>query len=322
MIDAHYDLLSICYVCYKKNDYSKIEKYAEEIKTSGVKCIFANLYFESIDEMNEEFGCEYYNPNVSILDMFKISKMVLENYLPDMQFIYSIEGCDYLEINDLEPLYNEGLRSILLVWNNKNKYGSGNRSENGLTDEGRAFLNKAIDLGMGIDVSHANINTFFGIIDVVKEAINNGKNVVCYASHSNSRTLHEKARNLNDEQLYALKEINGLVGVLSNSHFISSGVNSPYEVQSKDYLEHIKYISNIVGRENVMLSTDNMMFLADYDSEYGICGIYDYSNLKYQVERELLTYFNREDTDNILFNNAYNKIVKKLNIEKQNRIKL
>lgn len=322
MIDAHYDLLSICYVCYKKNDYSKIEKYAEEIKTSGVKCIFANLYFESIDEMNEEFGCEYYNPNVSILDMFKISKMVLENYLPDMQFIYSIEGCDYLEINDLEPLYNEGLRSILLVWNNKNKYGSGNRSENGLTDEGRAFLNKAIDLGMGIDVSHANINTFFGIIDVVKEAINNGKNVVCYASHSNSRTLHEKARNLNDEQLYALKEINGLVGVLSNSHFISSGVNSPYEVQSKDYLEHIKYISNIVGRENVMLSTDNMMFLADYDSEYGICGIYDYSNLKYQVERELLTYFNREDTDNILFNNAYNKIVNKLNIEKQNRIKL
>lgn len=175
---------------------------------------------------------------------------------------------------------------------------------------------------MGIDVSHANINTFFGIIDVVKEAINNGKNVVCYASHSNSRTLHEKARNLNDEQLYALKEINGLVGVLSNSHFISSGVNSPYEVQSKDYLEHIKYISNIVGRENVMLSTDNMMFLADYDSEYGICGIYDYSNLKYQVERELLTYFNREDTDNILFNNAYNKIVNKLNIEKQNRIKL
>ena len=312
MIDTHYDLISICYVCYLKNDYTKIEKFAREINNSGVKWIFANLYFESIDEMNEEFGCEYYNPNVPII----------EKYLPNINFIYSLEGCDYLEIDDLEPLYNEGLRSILLVWNNKNKYGSGNRSDDGLTEEGIKFLNKAIDLGMGIDVSHANINTFFGIIDVVKEAINNGKNVVCYASHSNSRTLHEKARNLNDEQLYALKEVNGLVGVLSNSHFISSGVNSSFEVQSKDYLEHIKYISDIVGRENVMLSTDNMMFLADYDSDYGICGIYDYSNLKNQVERDLLTYFNREDTDNILYNNAYNKIVSNLINEKENRIKL
>ena len=325
MIDTHYDLLSICYVCYLKNDYTKIEKFAKEINSSGVRCIFTNLYFESIDEMNEEFGCEYYNPNVPVIDMFRIGKTILERYLPNISFIYSIEGCDFLEIDDLEPLYNEGLRSILLVWNNKNKYGSGNRSEDGLTEEGVKFLNKAIDLGIGIDVSHANIKTFFGIIDVVKDAINNGKNVLCYASHSNSRTLHEKARNLNDEQLYALKEVNGLVGVLSNSHFISCGTNSTFEEQSKEYLEHIKYIANIVGKENVMLSTDNMMFLADYDSEYGICGIYDYSNLKNQVERELLTYYSREDTDNILYNNAYNKIVSKLLNEKENkksRIKL
>ena len=322
MIDTHYDLLSICYTCYLKNDYTKIEKFAEEIRSSGVKCIFANLYFESIDEMNEEFGCEYYNPNIPVIDMFKIGKNILNSYLPDIEFVYSIEGCDFLEIGDLEPLYNEGLRSILLVWNNKNKYGSGNRSEDGITKEGIDFINKAIDLGMGIDVSHANIPTFFGIIDVVKNALKEGKEVLCYASHSNSRTLHDKARNLNDEQLYALKEVNGLVGLLSNSHFISCGPEGTKEEQSKQYLEHIKYVANIVGKDNVMLSTDNMMFLADYDSDYGICGIYDYSNLKNQIEKELLTYYNEEENNNILYNNAYNRIVSKLNIEKQNRINL
>ena len=40
MVDTHYDLLTICYNCYLKKDYSKIESIANEIKSSGVKCIF------------------------------------------------------------------------------------------------------------------------------------------------------------------------------------------------------------------------------------------------------------------------------------------
>ena len=29
MVDAHYDLLSICYTCYLKNDYTKIQEIAK-----------------------------------------------------------------------------------------------------------------------------------------------------------------------------------------------------------------------------------------------------------------------------------------------------
>ena len=322
MIDTHYDLLSICYVCYLKNDYTKIEKFAEEIRKSGVKCIFANLYFESIDEMKEELHPNYYNENVPIIEMFKIGKMILESYLPEIEFVYSIEGCDYLEIDDLEPLYAEGLRSILLVWNNKNKYGSGNRSDIGLTELGKQFINKAIELGIGIDVSHANIPTFFDIISLVKENVNQGKNVLCYASHSNARTLHEKQRNLNDEQLLALKSVGGLVGVLSNVHFISKEVDSPFEEKSHEYLEHIKYIASIIGEDKVMLSTDDMRFAGDFDSEYFVAPIYNYATIKDDIERELLTYFSREDTDNILYNNAYDNIVKNLLPETKRRINL
>lgn len=307
MVDTHYDLLSICYKCYLENDYSKIERFSKEINNSGVKCIFANLYFMSRKEMIDELGPNYYRDDVSILEMFKISKTILEKYLPNIEFVYSIEGCDYLKLDDLEPLYNEGLRSILLVWNNESIYGSGINGNLGLTNEGRNFLNKAIDLGIGIDLSHANEPTFFGMIDVIKENQKLGKEVLCYASHSNSRRLHQsKVRNLTDEELIALKEVGGYVGVLSNSHFVECGHTASKEIQRKEYMEHIIYIGNIIGKDKVMLSTDYMMFMAEYDPEYGLVSIYDYSTIKQNIERDLLSCLSREDTDNILYNNAYN----------------
>ena len=320
MVDTHYDLLSICYKCYIDNDYSKIEKFSKEIISSGVKCIFANLYFMSKKEMIDELGINYYREDVSILDMFKISKSILNKYLPNIEFVYSIEGCDYLNIEDLEPLYNEGLRSILLVWNEENKYGSGNRSDKGLTLEGKEFIEKAIELGIGIDVSHANEPTFYGIIEVVKDNINKGKDVLCYASHSNSRKLHDRPRNLTDDELYALKSVNGYVGLLSNSHFISCGHTGLSSIQKDEYMKHIAYVGNIIGYDKVMLSTDNMMFMADYDPEYGLVGIFNYPNIKDEIEVELLKYFDSNTKDNILFNNAYS-IVEKLNTnQKQKKI--
>lgn len=309
MVDTHYDLLSIAYVCYLKNDFTKIEKFASEIKNSGVKSIFANLYFESIDEMKEELHPNYYNENVSVLEMFKIGKLIIERYLPDIDFVYSIEGCDYIKTSELKSFYDEGLRSIILVWNTENIYGSGNRTNKGLTKEGIEFLNEAINLGIGIDLSHANEPTFYGMIDVIKDNINNGKKVLCYASHSNSRRLTDKKRNLTDEQLYAIKEVNGYVGVLSNAYFVSCGTTGTKKQQSREYLEHIIHISNIIGKDKVMLSTDDMRFVSDVDPDYGLAPIYNYLTIKEDIEKELLTYFNEEDTNNILFNNAYDNIV-------------
>ena len=318
MVDTHYDLLSICYVCYLKNDYTEIEKIVKKIKTDGnIKSIFANLYFMSEEEMKEELHPFYYNKNISILEMFKISKNILENYLPDIDFIYSIEGCDYLNIEDLEYLYNEGLKTIILVWNNENKYESGNRTDKGLTLDGINFINKAIELGIGIDLSHANLNTFYGLIEVIKENNQNGKDVICYASHSNSKELCDRNRNLNYDQLKKIKEIDGLVGVFSNRNFITLNKSLTKQEQQLEYLKHIIYISNIIGVDNVMLSTDDMIFCGHLDYEYYELPIFDYSNISSETNKLLLKYFNEEDTNKILYKNAYSKIIDKLNNKKR-----
>lgn len=316
MVDTHYDLLSICYTCYLKNDYSKIKNISEEIKNSGVKCIFANLYFMSKEEMIKELDSNYYNENVSILEMFKISKEILEQYLPDIDFVYSIEGCDYLNIDELDDLYSEGLRSIVLVWNNKNKYGSGNRTNGGITKEGIDFLNKAIDLGIAIDLSHANKNTFYGMIEVIKENQKQGKNVICFASHSNSKALCDRNRNLDDKQLLAIKEVDGLIGLFSNRNFVTNNYEMSKQEQQKEYLKHIIYISKIIGVDSIMLSTDDMRFCSDIDYEYAELPIFNYNDIKEEIENLLLTSFSIDDTNKIMYKNAYNKIISKLNYNK------
>ncbi len=306
MVDTHYDLLTVAYICYLKNDYQELEKISKEIKNSGVNYIFANLYFMSKEEMIIELHKNYYNQDVSILEMFKIAKTILENYLPSINFIYSIEGCDYLKIEDLEPLYNNGLRAIILVWNEKNRYGSGNRTSDGLTSEGVEFLNKAISLGMGIDMSHANDKTFYDMIDVIKENQKQGHKVICYASHSNSRKLYNRSRNLTDNQILTLKEVGGLIGIFSNKNFVS---NNNYK---DNYLEHIIHVSNLIGVDNVMLSTDDMRFMGDYDKYYLESPIFNYGNIASEVKVLLMKHFSIDDTNKIMISNCYNKIISML----------
>lgn len=322
MVDTHYDLLSICYVCYLKNDYTEIENIVKKIKlNNNIKCIFANLYFMSEEEMKNELHVNYYKLGVSILDMFKISKNILESYLPNIDFVYSIEGCDYLKISELEDLYEEGLRSIILVWNTENKYASGNRTNKGLTIDGINFINKAIELGIGIDLSHANEKTFYGLIELIKENQRLGREVICYASHSNSRRLCNRLRNLTDRELQSIKEVNGLVGVFSNRNFVVENKQVSKKEQINSYMNHIVYITEMIGIDNVMIATDDMNFLSDVDIEYSKTSVFDYSSVAYEIKNMLLEYFTLDEVNKIMYCNAYKKIIDKLNIKTNKKCK-
>ena len=183
MIDLHHDLLSIMYYSYLKNDYSYLKEWVKCFREDNVSGLLANLYFMNKKEMALEIGDDR---EINVVEMFKKSTEMFKEYLPNINVIFSIEGCDYIkDVNELEELYNLGLRNILLVWNNPNRYGSGNNDSYGLTNAGREFLIKAIDLGISIDLSHMNKNTFYDTIDLIREQKALGKDVKVIASHSN-----------------------------------------------------------------------------------------------------------------------------------------
>lgn len=317
MFDAHYDLLSIAYVCYLKNDFQKLEKYAKYFHQNNVKAVMANLYFMTKEEMRDELHPNYYKEDISVLEMFKIAKIFCEKYIPkDIQIIYSIEGCDYIKTPDeLEQLYKEGLRSIMLTWNEGNKYGSGNREDYGLTLLGKEFIKKAIDLGIGIDLSHANQKTFYDIIDLAKEQRRAGKKVVCYASHSNSRNLCERVRNLYDEQLDKIKEIGGIVGVFALKSFCTAKKDLTDNEYRNCYLEQINYMVEHLGIDKVMISTDDMKFIEEYDEEYGRNSVFSYETVLKEVQELLKNKYSSEEIEKICYRNSYEKIIKPLIIE-------
>lgn len=310
MFDTHYDLLTIAYKAYLTGDYSYLEKISKYFGKNNVKGVIANLYFMSRDEMEEEICKDYYRDDVSVLDMFIKAKEVLDTYLPDINIVYSLEGADYIKNpQELVELYNAGLDSLILCWNTENKYGSGNRSEKGLTTAGKELINKAIELGMGIDLSHANGKTFDDIIDVIKEKQGKGFDVCCYASHSNSRVLCNRDRNLTDEQILKLHEVGGLIGVFSNKNFVVSveQQNSDTNYREK-YLDHIGHVMELVGSSNLMVATDDMDFCSSIDPIYGMLSIYDYDKISYELGDDLTKRFGVSTAYRVFYENAKEKV--------------
>lgn len=307
MIDLHYDLLSILYYSYKKNDFRYVEKLQKYYEKNNISAVVCNLYFMSEEEMKEEMQ-ELYEP-IDVVERFKISTMLFSKYFPKLKALYSIEGCDYISsTQELEELYRLGLRNILLVWNNPNCYGSGNRSHLGLSELGKKFLIKAIELGISIDLSHMNRETFSDTVLLLKEEKAKGKEVKVIVSHSNSYSIYEHARNLTDEQLLSIQEFQPVVGLVSYAPFVSS--SKDIEVGRKKYLEHILHVKDLLGIDAVAVSTDSMQFCVLFKSDTVLSDapLFDYSSVGVELKELLRSVLTEEEVEKVLYQNSYLKL--------------
>lgn len=294
MLDTHYDLLTILYYCYLKKDFSYIDKIKEDFK--DIDGVIANLYFTEKERMIEELGVE----DIDVYEMFKISTNLAKEYFKDKKIIFSIEGCDYIKDEDeLENLNKLGLKNILLVWNNENKYGSGNKSNKGLTDLGKSFIKKAVSLGISIDLSHMNKNTFWDTIKVLEELKSKGQDVKILASHSNSYELCKNKRNLDDRQILAIKKLNGIIGLVSYGPFIEKDEKD----LENNYLKHIKHIEKLIEIDNIAIATDNMDFAKELFNVDEDISLYSHSNIKGRLTRLLSKYYNKDEIEKIMYKN-------------------
>lgn len=331
MFDVHYDLLTILYFNFMKNNkYADSKKCIKDInkiyREDNIMGGIIDLYFMNQNEMFEDLDI-HKDEFINVVDMFKKSINILndlkkKNIIPKFtKFLYSIEGCDYINSTyELETLYNLGLRSILLTWNNENKYGSGYKSNKGLTNEGKAFIKKAIDLGIIIDLSHANENTFNDIYGIIKKEKDRKKDVLVIASHSNCRNICDRKRNLSDEQLIKLKEIDGYIGLFSHSDFLSTNfeINSKKERKEK-YVEHINHVLELGFNPNrILLSTDDMNF--EPNVIYHGSETFNLENAKDEVQQLLIENFDEKFANKLMYENFLEIFNRVENSESTNQI--
>ena len=78
MIDLHFDLLTKLYTSYLENDYEFIDNFIKNYNKNNVTGVIANLCFMSKEEMKNEYHKNYYNESVSVIEMFKVVKKLLE----------------------------------------------------------------------------------------------------------------------------------------------------------------------------------------------------------------------------------------------------
>ena len=103
-------------------------------------------------------------------------------------------------------------------------------------------------VGMLIDMSHGGIKTSLDVIEASKDPI--------IFSHSNAQGVNPHVRNLTDEQIKAIVNKNGVIGI--NGMGLILGVEEP---TTEKYIEHINYICNLVGSvDNIAIGLDLIYF--------------------------------------------------------------
>lgn len=160
----------------------------------------------------------------------------------------SIEGAEVIEANlgVLRMLYRMGVRMMSLTWNWRNELADGvgeKQSKGGLSDLGVKVAKEMEKLGMVIDVSHLSDSSFWDLIEVARTPI--------MASHSNCRAICPVPRNLTDDQIKAIAETDGVVGM----NFASSFVHREKATLER-LVDHIDHVVQLVGVEHVGLGSD------------------------------------------------------------------
>ena len=259
MYDMHFDLLTIIYCIFNKKINLDID-YIKKIYKDNVIGGIVNLYFMSKQEMQEQLNIAFFDVSKMFEESVKYLEILKQNDIipKDINFIYSIEGCNYLKDSlELEYLYKLGLRSILPVWNEENKFGSGIRSDKRLTNLGKQLIKKAIELNMIIDVYHTNEKTFNDILDIIEKE--NYPNII--ASHSNVKSLCNNKRNLSDEQLIRLKKLGGYICLVGYVDYVSlNNENMNYQEKQDYFIRHLKYLIDVIKfpMDKIFISSDDM----------------------------------------------------------------
>lgn len=236
--------------------------------------VFPNSCFEEYRQVFAIFIEEDdKTPYLTYKNMVKIPKkqgvaklLSLENALP-------IEN----DLSRIEEIKNDGVRSVMLTWNNQNKYAGGAYSDGDVTEFGKQVIKEMNKNNIALDVSHLNEKSFFTALSLSEKVL---------ASHSNCKAIKPHIRNLSDEQIRAIIKRNGIIGINFYPEFLGD------DMFHKIYL-NICHISELGGEKNICIGSDFDGALMDnrLDNVEKVPDLYEYLKLKNLSEKFLTDVF-------------------------------
>lgn len=154
---------------------------------------------------------------------------------------FAIEGGSVIEeISCLDQIKEDGIKSVTLTWNGKNKIASGAYQKGGLTSFGEAVINKMNCLKIATDLSHLNEESFFDAVSVSRFP---------FASHSCCKSVFDHPRNLSEKAISAIAEKGGIIGVCPYPEF--SGTDS-----FEGVYKNVSYLISLGVNKHIAFGSD------------------------------------------------------------------
>ena len=171
--------------------------------------------------------------------------------------ILGLEGADAIgsDLDRLDRLHQEGVRAIVPVHLSDNLIGTtavpwqrylgplpAARRPPGLTGFGRQVIERMENLGMVVDVSHADRSTALDIVGASTHPV--------IASHTGARACQDFARYLQDDEAVAIARTGGVIGLWPYRHR-HLGIANP-----AGFAAHAAHLAGAVGPEHLCIGTD------------------------------------------------------------------
>jgi len=195
------------------------------LTTEGYAAAEANALdkFSAIHRLAEQFAPEaiemaYTSEDVRRIDSEgkKVAMIGVENAYP--------MG---LDIGNIKRYQEQGGRYVSLAHNGHSQFADSNTGENdgvwlhnGLSELGRQAVVELNRWGVMIDLSHPSKTSNMQVLELTRAPV--------IASHSSARALNNVSRNLDDEELLAIRDNGGVVQATAFAAYLNSAKHSNY----------------------------------------------------------------------------------------------
>ena len=153
---------------------------------------------------------------------------------------------DYAFLTIMEQL---GYRVMGLTYSESNMLGDGcgerTREERGLSFFGLDVVEEMNRLGIIVDLAHCGDATTMDALKVSKAP--------CLFTHANVRAISDSSRNKTDEQIQAMAESGGVMGITALPRMVN---NDLHAATIDGVLDHVDYVVNLVGIDHVGFAGD------------------------------------------------------------------
>jgi membrane dipeptidase len=179
---------------------------------------------------------------------------------PPLGFVISMEGADpILSPEQLAEWHAAGLRLLGPTHYGPGRYAGGTATELGLTAIGPALLREMDRLGVLLDLTHLSDQAFWQSLEHYGGLV--------LASHNNCRALVPHQRQFSDDQLKAIFERDGVIGVAFDAWMLQPGwvvgQTTNERVTMANVVDHIDHICQLAG------NTRHAAIGTDLDGGYG-----------------------------------------------------